>query len=85
VASATFDKYTSNAPGFNGGTGITYKFSDYSRIQLYGEIRYVFVANSSKPGITVNNLSAITATTTNFYPADSMHTEYMPIKFGIRF
>ena len=85
IASATFDKYTSNAPGFNGGAGITYKFSDYSSIQLYGELRYVFVANSAKPGITVNNLNAITATTTNFYPANSMHTEYIPFKFGIRF
>lgn len=85
IASATFDKYTSNAPGFNGGAGITYKFSDYSRIQLYGEIRYVFVANSAKPGITVDNLGAITKTTTNFYPANSMHTLYVPFKFGIRF
>lgn len=85
AASATFDKYTSNAPGFNGGAGITYKLSDESRIQLYGELRYVFVANSSKPGITVNNLNAITATTTNFYPGNSMRTEYIPFKFGIRF
>ena len=85
IASATFDKYTSNAPGFNGGAGITYRFSDYSRIQVYGEIRYVFVDNSAKPGITVDNLNAITATTTNFYPANSMHTLYVPFKFGIRF
>ncbi len=85
AASATFDKYTSNAPGFDGGAGITYKFSDDSKIELYGDIRYVYVMNSNKPGITVNNLNAITATTTNFYPANSMHTEYIPIKFGIRF
>lgn len=85
AASATFDKYTSNAPGFDGGAGLTYKFSDDSRIELYGDIRYVYMMNSNKPGITVNNLNSITATTTNFYPANSMHTEYIPIKFGIRF
>jgi hypothetical protein len=84
-ANATFDKYTSNAPGFDGGAGITYKFSDTSRFELYGELRYVFVDNSSKPGITLGNLNAITATTTNFYPANSMHTEYIPFNFGIRF
>jgi hypothetical protein len=84
-ANATFDKYTSNAPGFDGGAGITYKFSNTSKLELYGEVRYVFVDNSSKPGITVGNLNSIAADTTNFYPANSMHTEYMPIKFGIRF
>lgn len=84
-ASATFDKYTSNAPGFDGGAGITYKLSRTSRLELYGEVRYVFVDNSSKPGITVNNLNSISPSSTNLYPANSMHTEYMPIKFGVRF
>ena len=79
------DKYTSNAPGFNAGFGITYKISRFANERLYAEARYVFVDNSYRPGITVNNLNQITATSTNFYPANSNRTTYIPIKFGIRF
>lgn len=79
------DKYTSNAPGFDGGFGITYKISRFANERLYAEARYVFVDNSYRPGITVNNLNQITATSTNFYPENSNRTTYIPIKFGIRF
>jgi len=84
-ANAPIDKYTSNAPGFDGGFGITYKFSRFANERLYAEARYVFVDNSQKTGITVNNLSTVTATTTNFYPANSNRTTFIPIKVGIRF
>ncbi|HEY5214797.1 MAG TPA: hypothetical protein VIJ38_17425 [Acidobacteriaceae bacterium] len=84
-ANAPIDKYTSNAPGFDGGFGITYKFSRFANERLYAEARYVFVDNSQKTGITVNNLSTVTATTTNFYPANSNRTTLIPIKVGIRF
>ena len=79
------DKYTSNAPGFNGGFGLTYKFSRFANERFYAEARYVFVDNSQRQGVTVNNLSSINATSTNFYPANSNRTTYIPIKVGIRF
>jgi hypothetical protein len=84
-ANQPIDKYTSNAPGFNGGFGITYKISRFGNQRLYAEARYVFVDNSQKAGITVNSLSTISATNTNFYPANSNRTTFIPIKVGIRF
>jgi hypothetical protein len=82
-----FDHYTSNAPGFNGGFGLTYKFSRFSSERLYGEVRYVFMDNSQKTGLTINNLNTIgpTYTGSNYYPANSNRTTYIPVKFGIRF
>ncbi len=87
AANETIDKYTSNAPGFNGGLGLTYKFSRFSNERFYVEARYVFVDNSQRQGITNTqaSLNTITATTTNFYPANSNRTTYIPIKAGIRF
>jgi hypothetical protein len=87
TANQTIDKYTSNAPGFNGGFGLTYKFSRFSNERFYVEARYVFVDNSQRQGITNTqaSLNTITATTTNFYPANSNRTTYIPIKAGIRF
>jgi hypothetical protein len=84
---ANFDHYTSNAPGFNGGFGLTYKFSHFSNERLYGEIRYVFVDNSQRTGVTINNYQTLyyTYTGANFYPANSNRTTYIPVKFGIRF
>jgi hypothetical protein len=84
-ANQPIDSYTSNAPGFNGGFGVTYKFSRFSGQRFYAEARYVFVDNSQRQGITVNNIGTITATTTNFYPANSNRTTFIPIKVGIRF
>lgn len=85
VANQSIDHYTSNAPGFNGGLGITYRFSRFSHEQLYAEMRYVFIDNSYRPGITIYNDNTITSSTTNFYPANSEHTGYFPFKIGIRF
>jgi hypothetical protein len=86
-ANESIDKYTSNAPGFNGGFGLTYKFSRFSNERFYVEARYVFVDNSQRKGITNTqaSLNTITASTTNFYPANSNRTTYIPIKAGIRF
>jgi hypothetical protein len=86
-ANQTIDKYTSNAPGFNGGFGLTYKFSRFSNERFYIEARYVFVDNSQRRGVvnTTSSLATITATTTNLYPANSNRTTFIPIKAGIRF
>ncbi len=84
-ANQSIDRYTSNAPGFNGGFGLTYKISRFSSQRLYGEVRYVFVNNQQRPGFTVNNTGSITATSTNLFPANSNRTTYFPVKFGLRF
>jgi hypothetical protein len=94
----TFDHYTSNAPGFSGGLGLTYKFSRFSNERFYLEARYVFIDNSQRYGYTVNNIptsgpdsrvksaySASDPDPNNFYPANSNRTTYIPIKVGIRF
>jgi len=82
---ATFDHYTSNAPGFNGGFGLTYKFSRFSNERFYAEARYVFVDNSQRTGVTYANANTAPVTSTNFYPANSNKTTYVPIKVGLRF
>jgi hypothetical protein len=84
------DHYTSNAPGFNGGLGFTYKFSRFANERLYGEIRYVVTLNSQRQGLSYANLSQYggngsTYTGNNFFPQNSNRTTYLPIKFGIRF
>ena len=84
-ANQTFDKYTSNAPGVDGGIGLTYKAGRFSSERLFVEARYVFVDNQQKAGFTVNNYTQITATSTNFYPANSNRTTYTVYKAGIRF
>jgi Outer membrane protein beta-barrel domain len=79
-ANQTVDKYTSNAPGFNAGIGMTYKFSHFASQRFYAEARYVFVDNSSKP-------FDISGTTSYFnaFPQNSAKTTYIPVKFGIQF
>lgn len=77
------DHYTSNAPGFDGGFGVTYKFSRFASERLYAEVRYVYVDNSYKPGLTVAN--AGTYAGNNLFPQNSQHTSYIPVKFGLRF
>ena len=78
-----FDHYTSNAPGFDGGVGLTYKFSHFSSEKLYAEVRYVYVDNSARPGITVATTNTYAGY--NFFPQNSNTTAYIPIKFGVRF
>jgi hypothetical protein len=80
-ANTPIDTYTSNAPGFSAGFGMTYKFSRFASQRLYAEARYVFIDNSSRafflPSATVNNW--------NVFPENSDRTSYIPVTFGIRF
>ena len=96
TANEPVDSYTSNAPGFSGGFGLTYKFSRFANERFYLEARYVFVDNSQRYGYTVNNIatpdslarpeySAASPDPNNLYPANSNRTTYIPIKVGIRF
>ncbi len=86
-ANENIDHYTSNAVGFNGGFGLTYKFSKFSNERLYMEARYVYLANQQRYGVTASN--SVTAiqnyTGYNDYPQNSNRTTYIPVKFGIRF
>jgi hypothetical protein len=89
-ANANVDHYTSNAVGFNGGFGLTYKLSRFSNERLFGEVRYVVTLNSQRQGLSFNNIGSYggdgsTYTGTNYFPANSNRTTYLPIKFGIRF
>lgn len=77
------DHYTSNAPGFDGGFGLTYKFSRFTNERLYAEVRYVYVANQYKAGLTTANENTYAGF--NYFPQNSQHTSYIPVKFGLRF
>jgi hypothetical protein len=79
-ANQTIDKYTSNAPGFNVGIGMTYKFSRFASQRFYTEARYVYVDNSAKPFDVSGTTSYF-----NAFPQNSAKTTYIPVKFGIRF
>ncbi|SNT18707.1 hypothetical protein SAMN05421770_10528 [Granulicella rosea] len=91
----TYDHYTSNAIGVNGGLGFTYKPSRFANERFFVEARYVYTANSQRQGITVANestppygtpaLPGSTYTGYNYFPASSHRTTYIPIKFGLRF
>ncbi len=80
---ANADHYTSNAPGFDGGVGLTYKFSKFANERFYAEVRYVYINNSFRPGVTL--ATAATYNGYNYFPQNSNTTSYIPIKFGIRF
>lgn len=82
---ATFDHYTSNAVGFNGGLGVTWKFAKFSSEKFYAEARYVFVDNSPRTGVTSANVASAPLTASDFYPANSHRTSYIPVTFGLRF
>ncbi len=84
-ANQTIDHYTSNAFGINGGLGITYKFSKFSSQRLYAEVRYVYLLNSYRPGVTIANVNPSNVSEANFFPQNSQRTSYLPVKFGIRF
>lgn len=86
-ANVNVDTYTSNAPGFNGGFGLTYKASRFSNARFYGEVRYVVTLNSQRQGLNFANLGTLGPTYTgyNYYPANSNRTTYVPVKFGLRF
>lgn len=83
IVNANIDHYTSNAAGFDGGFGVTYKFSRFASERLYAEVRYVYVANQYKPGLTAANETTYTGN--NLFPENSQRTSYIPVKFGLRF
>jgi hypothetical protein len=85
TANQVVDHYTSNAGGVNGGLGLTYKFSKFSNERLYMEARYVVVFDTQRPGVNPRNVAGSSASATNFYPANSNRTTYVPITVGIRF
>jgi hypothetical protein len=84
-ANANIDHYSSNAFGVSPGFGLTYKFSHFSNERFYMEARYVLMLNSQRTGVTAANVAGSPLSATNFYPANSNRTTYIPIKFGIRF
>jgi opacity protein-like surface antigen len=82
-ADAPIDTYTSNAPGFNAGFGMTYKFSRFASQRFYAEARYVFVDNQRRTFFEPSSDGTIT--NWNVFPENSARTTYIPVKFGIRF
>ncbi len=87
VANVNFDHYTSNAPGFSGGFGLTYKASRFAGERFFVEARYVYIDNSQRTGVTAATPYTVAQayTGTNFFPANSNRTSYVPIKVGVRF
>ena len=79
------DHYTSNAVGFNGGVGITFKPSRFASEKFYLEARYVFVNNSQRQGFTLANEFTTSYNGFNDFPANSNRTTYIPVKLGVRF
>lgn len=79
-ANQPVDWYTSNAVGFNGGLGMTYKFSRFAPEKFYVEARYIYTANSEKPFDVSGATSYF-----NAFPQASAKTTYIPITFGVRF
>jgi len=77
----TFDSYTSNAFGLNGGVGFTYKLSRFASTKFYVEARYVYTFNSPRAfSYGDANLNGL-----NVFPQNSAKTSYIPITFGLRF
>ena len=82
------DHYTSNAAGFNGGIGLTYKFSKFSNERFYVEARYVYVPKPKRYGVTVAQVHHATLQLLHrleLLSANSDRTSYIPVNFGIRF
>ena len=80
-ANETLDKYTSNAAGFNGGFGYTYKPSRFANERFFAEARYVYVSNSPRP----YSLGSSTNSYFNVFPQNSAKTTFIPVTFGVRF
>lgn len=69
----TFDHYSNNAGGVNGGIGFTYRFSRFASEKLFAEARYVWVDNSQ----SANSVDGL-------YPENNNRTGYFPVTVGIR-
>lgn len=79
------DHYSSNAPGANGGVGLTYKFSRWSNERLFAEARFVHTFNKARLADSTLPGQPAGGTPFNFYPPNSNETSYIPITVGIRF
>lgn len=84
-ANEVIDHYTSNALGINGGVGVTYKFSRFSSQRLYAEVRYVYLFNQARAGVTYATATPGNANVANDFPQNSNRTGYLPVNFGLRF
>lgn len=69
----TFDHYSNNAGGVNGGIGFTYRLSRFASQKLYAEARYVWVDNQPSANSVVS-----------YYPENNKRTGYFPVTVGLR-
>ena len=76
TANSTFDHYTSNSPGVNGGIGFTYKPSRFASERIYAEARFVH---------TFDRIATHGQSDFDFFPANHLESNYVPITVGIRF
>ena len=84
-ANQTIDSYVSNAVGYNGGLGFTYKGSRFSDLKFYAEARYVYTNNSRRPYYDGTTGTSLSPTYFNVFPQNSAPTTFIPVTFGIRF
>lgn len=86
-ANASIDKYNSNAPGYSGGLGLTYRPSRFSGMKFFAEARYVYISNKARPYYVGNGNppSGYPASYFNAFPQNSATTSYIPVTFGVRF
>jgi hypothetical protein len=87
AANQRVDWYTSNAVGFNGGFGYTYRFSRFGGERLFAEVKYVYTANSRRPYFDGTGTNPIPNNPNyfNVFPAGSAPATFIPITFGIKF
>ena len=74
----TFDRYISNAPGFNAGVGVT-RAVGHTDAHFYADVRFVYVHNVARP-YSVTKLGP----GFNAFPANSQPTSLVPVTFGFR-
>lgn len=74
VVNQTFENYSNNAGGVNGGIGFTYKGSRFANERFFAEARYVEVFNSASANSVASD-----------YPPSNARTGYFPVTVGIRF
>ena len=87
-ANQTFDSYVSNAAGFNGGVGFTYKPSRFGNEKFYAEARFVYTANDRRPYYVAATGTTNPTSNVNYFnafPQNSAPTTFIPITFGVRF
>jgi hypothetical protein len=87
AANQRVDWYTSNAVGFDGGFGYTYRFSRFGSERLFAEVKYVYTANSRRPYWDGTGPNPVPSNPNyfNVFPQGSAPTTFIPITFGIKF